>query len=196
MKQIKFDMIIKKLQQTINQNIGLSLIELLTTIVVMSILTAAAIPLGEVVFIRDKELELKETLITTRAAIDRFYAKVGRYPYSFNELRWVEGYKLIDEKERREYWDVGMPFLRKSPPINPFASSNQAWIVILTNSENGLESMTMEEFLTARESDLINPINNERKQIYDIQFPPPGHKAFKYQISIYTSLEGQPYSTW
>jgi prepilin-type N-terminal cleavage/methylation domain-containing protein len=175
---------------------ALSLIELLTTIVIMGVLTTAAIPLGEVVFIRDKELELKDTLIVTRGAIDKFYASVGRYPYTFNELRWVEGQKLVDTKDREDYWRVGMPFLRKSPPINPFASSNQAWIVILTNSQYGLESMPLEEFLTTREIDLVNPDNLQRKEIYDIQYPPQGHKAFKYQITIYTSLEGHAYSSW
>lgn len=175
---------------------ALSLIELLTTIVIMSVLTTAAIPLGEVVFIRDKELELKETLITTRAAIDKFNAAVGRYPHSFNELRWVEGYKLLDSQDKMDYREIGMPFLRKSPPINPFASSNQAWIVILTNTPSGLESMTVADFLTARESDLKNPVNDEFKEIYDIQFPPDNHPAFRYQITIYTSLEGKPYSTW
>jgi prepilin-type N-terminal cleavage/methylation domain-containing protein len=175
---------------------ALSLIELLTTIVIMGVLTTAAIPLGEVVFIRDKELELKETLITTRGAIDKFNAAVGRYPHSFNELRWVEGQKLLDTQDRLDYREIGMPFLRKSPPINPFASSNQAWIVILTNTPAGLESITVADFLTARESDLINPDNNEFKEIYDIQFPAAGHPAFQYQITIYTSLEGHPYSTW
>ncbi len=178
---------------------GLSLIELLTTIVIMGVLTTAAIPLGEVVFIRDKELELKDTLITTRGAIDKFFAATGRYPYTFNELRWIEGQKLIETKDREDYWRVGMPFLRKSPPINPFASSNQAWIVVLTNTDDavdGLEKITLEEFLTTREVDLVNQENNQRKEIYDIQFPPPEHPAFKYQITIYTSLEGNPYSTW
>ncbi len=181
---------------------ALSLIELLTTIVIMGVLTTAAIPLGEVVFIRDKELELKETLITTRAAIDKFNAAVGHYPRSFNELRWVEGQRLIDRpntldfEEIEKFNKVGMPFLRKSPPINPFASSNQAWIVILTNTPSGLESMTVADFLTARESDLINPENNEFKEIYDIQFPPDTHPSFQYQITIYTSLEGHPYSSW
>ncbi len=237
---------------------ALSLIELLTTIVIMGVLTTAAIPLGEVVFIRDRELELKETLITTRAAIDKFHASVGRYPYSFNELRWIKSNLLLDSKERQELAGIGMPFLRKSPPINPFASSNQAWMVILTNSPDGLEQKTVADFLTAPDKDImvykcnepvykctdciktykiidpslknipcaqcgkscsihicggvykveditVNQINcpacgavclKDQKQIYDIQFPRDDNPAFKYQIAIFTSLEGRPYSSW
>jgi|GEM_PF-5523605 len=186
---------LKKTNEMFCRKAGLSLIELLTTIVIMGILTTAAIPLGEVVFIRDKEDELKETLMSTREAIDKFNADHyliegtggvlltrNRYPYSFSELRWSQ--------------ETGLPYLRKSPPINPFASSNQAWIIILTNSQYGLESMTLEEFNTTDENNLINPDNKNRKEIYDIQFPPSAHPSFKYQISIYTSLEGTAYSSW
>lgn len=156
---------------------GLSLIELLTTIVIMGILTTAAIPLGEVVFIRDKEIELKDILITTRHAIDEFHSDNGRYPRSFDELRWFK------PKNR--------PYLRKSPPINPFASSNQAWIVIMTNCpDGGLESLTLEQFITATPETIAD------REIYDIQFPSAGSTYFSHQILVYTSLEGTAYSAW
>ena len=176
---------------------GLSLIELLTTIVIMGILTTAAIPLGEVVFIREKEKELKDILITTRQAIDNFYAEnyrmdtvsnslVKRYPRSFEELRWLSPDKM--SQSLREKHPYGKPYLRKAPPINPFAASNQAWIVCLTNCPGGgVETMTLEQFNTSDQGE---------KEIYDIQFPAPGSSYFNYQINVYTSLEGTPYSTW
>jgi len=101
----------------IGKNRGLSLIELLTTIVIMGILATAALPLGEVVFIRDKEVDLKRALYATRQAIDRFYADTGDYPTNFDELRW--------------YWKTNKPYLRESPPMNPLANSHEAWILVL-----------------------------------------------------------------
>jgi prepilin-type N-terminal cleavage/methylation domain-containing protein len=99
---------------------GLSLIELLTTVVIMGILATAAIPLGEVVFTRDKEIDLKRALFKTRRAIDRFHADNGSYPISFEDLRW--------------YWKNNTPYLRQCPPLNPFANSHEAWILILKNN--------------------------------------------------------------
>lgn len=99
---------------------GLSLIELLTTVVIMGILATAALPLGEVVFIRDKEIELKRALFQTRQAIDRFYADNGVYPVNFEELRW--------------YWKTNKPYLRQCPPVNPLAGSHDAWILVLKSN--------------------------------------------------------------
>jgi len=178
-------------------NKGLSLIELMTTIVIMGVLTTAAIPLGEVVFIRDKEVELRDVLSDTRRAIDNFNADNSRYPRGFQELSWFYG----ENPTFRNYYPFGKPYLRKSPPINPFASSNQAWILILTNCPaaycplingpgGGLDHITLEEFNTTSSVALGD------HQIYDIQFPSADTTYFRNQISIYTSLDGSAYSTW
>jgi len=166
---------------------GLSLIELMTTIVIMGVLTTAAIPLGEVVFIRDKEVELRDILSDTRRAIDTFNADNSRYPRGFQELAWFYG----ENPTFRYNIPFGKPYLRKSPPISPFASSNQAWILILTNCPGGgLEHMTLEEFNTT------SSVSIGDRQIYDIQFPSADTAYFRNQISIYTSLDGSAYSTW
>lgn len=171
---------------------GLSLIELMTTIVIMGVLTTAAIPLGEVVFIRDKEIELKDALMSTRKAIDTFYADTGRYPTDFSELRWSSWERYKDSQETyKNFGRYGRSYLRRCPPINPFASSNQAWIVILTNCPSKeLESHTLESFNT------MLPQDRADRQIYDIQFPTASDAYFQHQISIFTSLEGTPYSEW
>lgn len=52
---------------------GLSLIELLVTLVIVSILAAAALPYAETTIRREKELELRRALRDVRSAIDRFH---------------------------------------------------------------------------------------------------------------------------
>jgi general secretion pathway protein G len=51
---------------------GLSLIELLVTLAIISILAAAALPYAETTVRREKELELRRALRDVRGAIDRF----------------------------------------------------------------------------------------------------------------------------
>jgi general secretion pathway protein G len=52
---------------------GLTLIELLVTLVILSILAAAAVPYAELTVRRDKEMELRRTLRQVRTAIDAFH---------------------------------------------------------------------------------------------------------------------------
>lgn len=52
---------------------GLTLIELLVTLVILSILAAAALPYAELTVRRDKELELRRALREIRVAIDAFH---------------------------------------------------------------------------------------------------------------------------
>lgn len=63
---------------------GLSLIELLVTLVIVSILAAAALPYAETTIRREKELELRRALRDVRSAIDRFNDdwQAGRIPRS------------------------------------------------------------------------------------------------------------------
>jgi general secretion pathway protein G len=52
---------------------GLTLIELLVTLAILSILAAAALPYAELTVRRDKELELSRSLREVRSAIDGFH---------------------------------------------------------------------------------------------------------------------------
>jgi general secretion pathway protein G len=52
---------------------GLTLIELLVTLVILSILAAAAVPYAELAVRRDKEMELRRALRQVRTAIDEFH---------------------------------------------------------------------------------------------------------------------------
>ena len=61
---------------------GLTLIELIVTLVILSILASAALPYAEVAVRRDRETELRNGLREIRAAIDRFNEdwRLGRIP--------------------------------------------------------------------------------------------------------------------
>ena len=104
---------------------GTTLVELLVVLAIVSILAVVAIPFAETAVQRRAELELRETLRTTRRAIDAFHddwtaermaegeeaASDAGYPVSLEAL--VEGVELAtDPPERRRY-------LRRLPE-NPF----------------------------------------------------------------------------
>lgn len=57
---------------------GLTLIELIVTLLILSILAAAALPYAELTVTRTKELELRRALRDMRAAIDVFHAEWRR----------------------------------------------------------------------------------------------------------------------
>lgn len=52
---------------------GVTLMELMVTLVILSILAAAALPYAELTVKRNKELELRSALRQVRTAIDRFH---------------------------------------------------------------------------------------------------------------------------
>ena len=104
---------------------GVTLVELLVVLAIVSILAVVAIPMAETTVQRRQELELRETLRTTRRAIDAFHddwaaeriapddeaASEAGYPVTLGVL--VEGVALdVEPPERRRY-------LRRAPE-NPF----------------------------------------------------------------------------
>lgn len=101
---------------------GLTFIEVLVTLLLMSLLATVALPLVHHRYKRMKELELKRELRTMRAAIDRFHelALLGQiepwdldwmmYPKDLDML--VEG---IEVKPAVDQEPVVVRFLRKIP---------------------------------------------------------------------------------
>lgn len=187
---------------------GLSLIELLTTVVIMGILATAAIPLGEVVFIRDKEVDLKRALFKTRQAIDRFQADNGMYPASFEDLRW--------------YWKTNRPYLRECPPINPFANSHEAWVLVLKSNVDPdapmieipfREKMVRTEYIAygiydikvpdprRTKNDPAAPLesNDRNAELRGYLYIDPPYYRPYFQAPMYSflvSLDGTFYSSW
>src|SRR5687767_5795345 len=110
---------------------GLTLVELLVTLVILSILAAAALPYAEVAVRREKELELRRALREVRSAVDAFYedwkgGKISRaagqasedgYPKTLQVL--VEGADTGDAKASRKR------YLRRVPR-DPFADATRA----------------------------------------------------------------------
>lgn len=110
------------------QQTGLTFIELIVTLVILSILAAAALPYAEIAFRRDKELELRRALREIRTAIDYFHAdwQAGRMPvtgdaasqdgFPKNLFVLVEGVDLADVSGKHRF------YLRRIP-LNPFADA-------------------------------------------------------------------------
>lgn len=115
---------------------GLTLIELLVSIVIISILASVALPYAEVAVRRDRELELRRSLREIRSALDAFHAdwlagkipqwrgEAGEYGYPKTLDSLVEGIELEDGKLKR--------YLRRIPR-NPLSQQNkevkQQWLL-------------------------------------------------------------------
>jgi general secretion pathway protein G len=56
-----------------SSNGGLTLVEVLVTLVILSVLAAVALPYAEIGVRREKEIELRRSLREVRTAIDRFH---------------------------------------------------------------------------------------------------------------------------
>ena len=152
---------------------GLTLIELLVSIVIISILASVAMPYAEISVRRNQELELRRSLREIRSAIDDFHAdwRDGKIPvwsgkasdYGFpRELhQLVEGMQLDDGRLKR--------YLRRIPR-NPL-------------SEQG--SDVTEQWLLRGYEDSIDNKTWNGKDVYDVRAP-----------SDRQALDGSWYRDW
>jgi len=115
---------------------GFTLLELVVTLLILSILAAMAIPYAEVTIIRDKELDLRRSLREIRTAIDHFHedwkkgdisnlidaASADGYPRTLKAL--VDGTPLANGGQRK--------YLRRIP-VDPFADQSlrpdKQWVI-------------------------------------------------------------------
>lgn len=109
---------------------GLTLIELLVAMLILSILAAAALPYAEVTVQRQREIELRRALRTVRTAIDRFHDdwQSGRIPKTV-EVASDDGYPkslpvLVNGVPQPGAVDKRTTYLR-SVPRDPFADPGQ-----------------------------------------------------------------------
>ncbi len=92
------------------RHLGFTLIELLVVMSIIAMLLALAAPRYFNTIDKSKEAMLKQTLLLTREALDKYYGDNGRYP---DELEML----------------VSRKYLRKMP-FDPVTGSSSTWVVV------------------------------------------------------------------
>jgi len=101
------------------KQVGFTLIEILVVMAVVAMLITLAMPRYFGSLEKSKETVLRETLATTRDALDKYYADNGKYPDSLDAL-------------------VSKKYLR-AMPFDPVTDSNATWAIIPPDdAEKGL----------------------------------------------------------
>ena len=107
-----------KLKKGSKHKTGFTLIELLVTLMVLAILSAAAIPIVKNSQRRDKEIELYQTLRQIREAIDNYKKAVDGgaiNPPPPDNFGYPESLDILVEGAPRRSGAGTVPFLRKIP---------------------------------------------------------------------------------
>jgi len=111
-------------------NLGLTLIELLVALVILSILAAAALPYAELTVRRDKELELRRALREMRSAIDVFHddwttGKISKTSEGASDDGYPKTLQiLVDGMDTGQAKDGKRKYLRRIPR-DPFANASK-----------------------------------------------------------------------
>lgn len=135
---------------------GFTLIEILTTIVIIGVLATAAVPIGQLMIIRQQEKLLKEVLAETRRALDQFYEHYRSYPASFMELRGLAPPNFT------------IAYLRDAPPVNPFTGDQYDWTVVVSG-------VTEYNDFGCYETDCLSLIDHNRKVFQNEADTNPGN---------------------
>jgi len=107
---------------------GLTLVELLVTLVILSILATAALPYAEVAVRREKEVELRRSLRDLRSAIDVFHddwvgGKISRTASGGSEDGYPKSLQvLVDGADSGDAKGTRRKYLRRVPR-DPFADA-------------------------------------------------------------------------
>jgi general secretion pathway protein G len=116
---------------------GLTLIELLVTLAILSILATAALPYAELTVRRDKELELRHSLREVRSAIDAFHDDwtAGRITHGDN-VASADGYPrklqvLVEGADTGRAASGKRRYLRRIPrdPFAETATQAEQWVI-------------------------------------------------------------------
>jgi general secretion pathway protein G len=155
---------------------GLTLLELIIALAILSVLAAAVLPMAEVTVKRTKELELRRALRMVRTAIDEYKAdydqaaKENKISRVLNETGYPEDLEVLVEGRD---WGGLYPFKRKylrRIPRDPFAPADL----------DAAETWGKRSYVDDPESTVWGG-----EDIYDI-----------YSQSSGIALDGTPYSSW
>lgn len=110
---------------------GFTFLELVVVLVILSLLAALAAPVVSHSILKSKEAVLRQNLLTTRKALDDFFADHGVYPADLDEL--------VEKK-----------YLR-SRPYDPIVESDELWLEIETEYDDltGIDDLKSGSELTA-----------------------------------------------
>lgn len=100
---------------------GFTLLELMTAVTIVGILTTLAMPNYEISIKKSREGALKQTLFVLRDVIDQYRADQGKYPQTLTDL-------------------VAAGYLR-SVPADPITRSSQTWQEITDSTESGISDV-------------------------------------------------------
>lgn len=100
---------------------GFTLLELMTVVTIIGILTTLAVPNYELRVTKAREGALKQTLFVLRDVIDNYRADKGKYPQALTDL-------------------VTAGYLR-SVPHDPITRSTQSWQEIQDSIERGISDV-------------------------------------------------------
>ena len=118
---------------------GLTLIELLVTLVILSILAAAALPYAELTVRRNKELELRRALREVRMAIDAFHddwkaARISKFESDASDDGYPKTLKVIVAGALGGDVNAGRRRYLRRVPLDPFADQSkppeEQWILV------------------------------------------------------------------
>ncbi len=129
---------------------GLSLVEVMAVITIMSVLVILAEPLGSVIFVREKEIHLLQTLRGIRKAIDQYYDRDSNGDGSPDNI-WPRSWK--------DLYDSGL--ITPELTINPVTGKPEDWTVIVSLPPVGSTALG-----------LISDGTNKYPQDTLFQFPP------------------------
>ena len=105
----------------ITSTAGFTLLELMTVVTIIGILTTLAVPNYELRVTKAREGALKQTLFVLRDVIDNYRADKGKYPQALTDL-------------------VTAGYLR-SVPSDPITRSTQSWQEISDSIESGISDV-------------------------------------------------------
>ncbi len=151
---------------------GLTLLELLLAVVILTILASAVLPMAEVTVRRSKELDLRRNLREIRTAIDEYKADFDRAVSqkkiiaSIDDTGYPPGLEaLVEGNDWGGLYAYKRKYLRRIPR-DPFDVYNEGW---------GLRSYKDEPDAYFQGGD----------DVYDV-----------YSQSTRLALDGTPYNTW